>query len=312
MLSDDGGGDRWDVEPAEAFSTLGNETRMDVLWTLWEADGPLSYAELRREVAPEDQGNFGYHLGKLTDHYIAKTEEGYELRLAGEQVVRAILTGSITVSPTLGPVEVDDRCALCGGSVELRYGDEMITVRCTECPGLVYGQVPRGTFMHYEFPPSGLEGRSPTEIVEAAHVLYDAKIIPMMRGICPECAGRVQITVEACDDHTPGEAICTNCNNRDEVWMVLRCEQCQYARLSVLWVVILNHPAAISFLYDHGIDHLVPFRKLSWESSLIAQNVSVDVLERQPYRFSVRLAIDGDELVAVLTEELTIESIDGA
>lgn len=306
--NDDG---TWELDPAKAFATLGNETRINVLWALWDAGSPMSYAELRREVAPDDQGNFGYHLGQLTDHFITKSDEGYELRLAGEQVVRAILTGTITPGPSVDPVEVDDRCSFCGGSVEVSYDDETITIRCRVCGGLVGGPHPTGTFIHYEFPPSGLEGRSADEIVDAAHVHYDAKIIPMMHGICPECASQIDTEVEVCEDHELDEdGLCRTCGTRNEVWTVLTCERCRYSRLSVLWVVVLNHPAVISFLYEHGVEEQIPFRKLTWENARIARNVDVQILDTDPYRFRVTITVEDDRLVATVDDELSIDSVD--
>lgn len=301
----------WDIDPAEAFSMLGHETRMDVLWALWEAGEPMGYAALRRQVAPDDQGNFGYHLGKLTDHFIEKSADGYELRLAGEQVVRAVIAGTITANPSIAAQPADSQCAFCGAAVEVAYDDETITVHCTECAGLVGDPLPRGTFMHYEFPPGGLEGRTPAEVVDAAHVFYDARIIPMIHGICPICAGQIATDVEVCEDHElEGDDLCETCNTRNEAWSILTCERCRYTRRSVLWFAILTHPAVISFYHDHGLDEPLPLRKLTWEHARIERTVTVDILERDPYRFRIAIGIDEDVLVVTVTGDLQVGSVE--
>lgn len=310
MLPTDGGAS-WDIDPAEAFSRLGHETRMDVLWALWEADEPMRYAALRGAVAPDDQGNFSYHLGKLTDHFIRKSADGYELRLAGEQVVRAVIAGTITADPSLSSQEIDSRCPFCEAPLAMEHADEMITVRCTSCDGLMGGSWPRGTFMQYEFPPGGLEGRTPTEIVDAASVFYDARISPMMRGICPVCAGQIETTIDICEDHArEGEGLCPNCNTRDQVWTKLRCTRCRYARSSVLWIAVLNHPGVISYYHDHGMDEPVAFRKFIWERAEIERPVTVDVLERDPDLFRIRIGIDDDVIVVRLTGELSVRHVE--
>lgn len=167
---------RWHP-PEEAFSILGNETRMGILQALWD-DDRLSFSELRERVGAADSGNFNYHLNRLADHFIRRTEEGYELRYGGEQVIRAVLMGSITEDPNLRPVEIDAKCPYCGSAVEMRYEDDRLMVRCTCCDGIVSGEYPVGTYMSYNFPPAGLRGRTPEEVLDAAHTFYDCKITP--------------------------------------------------------------------------------------------------------------------------------------
>jgi DNA-binding transcriptional ArsR family regulator len=85
------------VPSADAFALIGNETRLSILEALWEADEqPMRFSELNEAVGMRDSAQFNYHLSKLTDQYIRKTDDGYELRTAGAKVVRAILAGSFT------------------------------------------------------------------------------------------------------------------------------------------------------------------------------------------------------------------------
>lgn len=69
----------------ELFGILGNETRMRILQTLWEAfafedyvvreQEPTSFSELRARTEVEDSGNFDYHLGKPVGSLVEHREE---------------------------------------------------------------------------------------------------------------------------------------------------------------------------------------------------------------------------------------------
>ncbi|MFB6206666.1 MAG: ArsR/SmtB family transcription factor, partial [Haloglomus sp.] len=84
------------LSPDEAFGVLGNETRIQILQTLGEADGPLSFTELRDRVGIRQGSQFNYHLDKLVGHFVRKTDDGYELRLAGRRVIYAVLSEAVT------------------------------------------------------------------------------------------------------------------------------------------------------------------------------------------------------------------------
>lgn len=296
-----------EIAATEAFAILGNGTRMDVLQALWEAGEPRSFADLREAVAPDDRGNFSYHLDRLTDHFVRKTDEGYDLRFAGEQVVRAVLTGTITSAPSVESAETDERCAYCGAAVEMAYEEEVISVRCTECGGVVGGEFPEGAYMHYQFPPSGLDGRPCEEAIDAAHVLYDSKVAPMLKGVCPECAGRVDVSYDVCDDHRVGESgLCSDCDARFEVWSTFECRRCHYRRKCVVWFAAVNHPAVVAFYHEHGLDERIPFRKLTWENARFVDSVDGTVVGTDPYRFRVTVSIDVDALVVAMDEDLDV------
>lgn len=49
----------------DALEVLGNEIRVSILRELAEADGPLSFTELRERAGVRDTGKFNYHLEKL-------------------------------------------------------------------------------------------------------------------------------------------------------------------------------------------------------------------------------------------------------
>lgn len=100
------------LSPGEAFSVLGNDTRVAILRTLWDAGPPVAYSELKSAIGVHDSGRFNYHLDKLIGHFVERTEAGYSLLVAGEQAVQAIdaemFTGESSFWPTDAGVELED------------------------------------------------------------------------------------------------------------------------------------------------------------------------------------------------------------
>jgi hypothetical protein len=300
-----------EMSAGEAFAVLANETRIAILRELWESGEPMSFTVLQKTVAPDDTGNFNYHLGKLDGQFVRKTEDGYVLRFAGEQVVRAVLSGTITSDPSIPPVETDKRCPYCNASMEMAYREETISVRCTDCDGVVGGEFPDGTTVHFEFPPAGLTGRDHEGVVDAAHVLYDSKIAPMMKGVCPECAGSISISHELCTDHEPDDAgLCPRCDTRFEVWSTFTCENCRYSRQSAPWFAALNHPAVVAFYHDHGLTEKLPFRKLTADNSQFVRGVTTTVTTTDPYRFRTTIPVEDEILVVAMNEGLDVLSVE--
>lgn len=295
----------------EAFAVLGNDTRMAVLRELWESGEPMSFTALRETVAPDDTGNFNYHLGKLDGQFVRKTEEGYVLRFAGEQVVRAALSGTITSDPSIPPTETDKRCPYCDAPMKMAYREEAISVRCTNCDGVIGGELPDGTTVHFEFPPAGLTGRDHEGVIDAAHVLYDSKIATMLKGVCPECAGRVSVSQEVCDNHEPDDAgLCPSCDTRFEVWSTFTCDNCRYSRNSAPWFAALNHPAVVAFYHDHGLTEKLPFRKLTADNARFVRGIRSTATATDPYRFRTTIPVDDETLVVVMDEELDVLSVE--
>lgn len=82
-MSDEGGSFR--LSPDEAFALLGNETRIEILRTLWEAydpytaDNEVPFSDRYDRVSIDDSGNFTSRLGQLVDHFVSETDDGDEL-----------------------------------------------------------------------------------------------------------------------------------------------------------------------------------------------------------------------------------------
>ena len=139
-LSEAPDGEREGVTPAEALSVVANETRLDIIEALHSAEEtPLRFSELFDEIDLADSAQFNYHLKQLTGQYVRKTEDGYELRFAGGQMVRAIRAGRFTENPEIDPFEVQGACTRCGGPLLAAYEDEQFGIDCAEC-GKAHGE----------------------------------------------------------------------------------------------------------------------------------------------------------------------------
>jgi citrate synthase len=81
------------VDPlAETLSTLSHPVRLEILFALVRADGPLDYSSLRAAVSVEDKGQFNYHLRQLRGQFVADRDDGYAPTPAGRSAVRTLAT----------------------------------------------------------------------------------------------------------------------------------------------------------------------------------------------------------------------------
>lgn len=101
--SDSGEGQAPGLTPGEAFSVLGNETRVAILQTLWNVGGTAAYSELKERVGVRDSGRFNYHLDRLVGHFVERVDGGYRLTVAGEQAAQAVKANMFTEDPTYWP-----------------------------------------------------------------------------------------------------------------------------------------------------------------------------------------------------------------
>lgn len=264
------------LTPEEAFSLLGNPTRLAILRTLWEADRPVPFSELRRGVAVDDSGRFNYHLSQLVDQYVVQVDAGYQLTSAGEYVIGAILANLIDPRPRLGAFPVDGTCTTCGGSLEAAFGD-LGEVRCVDCGKVVMGDA---------FPPAGGLNRSPDEVVRAFDDWLRHRARLAWSGICPRCAGPVTGSYSVADEGLG-------------VRMAYECAQCRHEGQGPLIGELVYHPAVVSAFYDHGVDiTAMPY----WELRHILDTFEEEILETAPLRVRVTVAFDDGDLELVVDD----------
>lgn len=307
-MTSEPGGRAAGLTPDEAFAALGNETRVHILQALWEADESLAYSELKERVGVRNSGQFNYHLDKLIDHFVEKTGAGYNLRVAGEEVVAAALAGTLTDDPTFESVELDGSCPHCGAAVEADYADETLTVWCTNEEGHVPADSRPGTLKQGEFPPAGLTGRTPDEVVRASVTWGDSKMTPMFDGVCPRCAGPVSLTLQVCDDHEGGRGrVCETCDAVFAVWARRVCDVCRYEHITPAWTHILRHPVISGFFYERGV------MTTSWTWEVLTAEVvrpTREAITEDPFRLQFKFEADGDELDVTLDGELDVIGVD--
>ena len=276
------------LAPAEAFSVVASETRLRILEALWNTpDRPVTFSELRRAVEMDDSAQFNYHLDKLTGQFVKKVEAGYVFRYAGEKVVRAVLEGSFNQDPELPPFEIDGSCIDCGGGLEARYAEELMTIECGEC---------RHRHGQYAFPPGGLNDRSRAEILDAFNQRVRHLHCLAADGVCPECGGRM------------GSKIVREPRKLElDIGVVHRCSQCRHEIRSAVGLRLLDQSDVVSFYREQGIDlPATPYWRLGW----CVSNDFATVLSEDPWRIRLRMPVDGEELRMTVDGDLDVVSVE--
>lgn len=231
-------------ETEEAFTALADSTRLEILRTLWNTeDGEATFTELREALGMADSGQFNYHLDRLTGRFVAKTENGYTLTMAGELVYGSILSGAYTDVESIEPIPLSDPCPACGGERTLSYSDETIVVECNGCDISPSAGVPPGVFAGYD-----------RDVIPAVANRYFRTIVQQVNnGFCWYCQGRTtpqvvpMSTVVGDGLEHPGDA--------DEIPVVrYGCERCDATLTVNLGNSLLDHPAVVSFYYDHAVN----------------------------------------------------------
>ncbi|WP_227356006.1 winged helix-turn-helix domain-containing protein [Haladaptatus salinisoli] len=298
----------------EAFQLLSDETRLAILQVLWEAhdpadETPMRFAELREHIGVEDPGRLNYHLNKLMDHFVRRTEDGYKLMDSGKRIVRMLLSGTAIDDPEIKPVAVDISCWYCGGQPEWSYREGWRYLECTNCDARCVESFPPGVISKTEFPPSGLRGRTPDEINEADRIWGAHRRASVMDGVCPECAGDMPVTsVEICEDHHPDwdeYQFCEACGSI--FWMLVShvCEGCKYRwRMPTLFYPT-RQPAVIAFYYEHGIE----FDLATYEQRTHLLGFKEELLSEEPLRFRISIPLEDEALGLTYDEKMEVVDV---
>ena len=284
------------ADPETVFKALGDEIRVDILLALWDADGPATFSTLRAAVGVADSGQFNYHLDKLTDRFVRKTEDGYELTLAGKQIVGAIQAGAVTMEGSIEPIALEDPCQACGGDRTLTYEHETVRVECESCPITSTCGVPPGVF----------EGYDREQIPAVASRYFRTIIGHVGEGLCWHCEGAVTAqVVPVSDTVASGDA-----PERFQDLPMLRydCDRCGAEVTLDLGEALLDHPAVVGFFYEHGIDvREVPV----WSFNAVDTGQS-QFRERDPVRATMTYTVDDATLTLVVDEHCEVVSVERA
>lgn len=273
------------LRPAEAFALVGDETRVRILEALWHVDEqPAQFSTLYELAETDNSARFNYHLDRLTGHFIRKTDDGYELRTAGESVVQAIVEGSFNAHPDLDPFDTGDECTRCGEPLLARYEEEMLAIHCPAC-GRTHGE--------YSFPPGGLLGRDHDEVLTAFNQRVRHLHCLAKDGVCPECSGQMKTALVREGD------CCLDVDLRAEY----TCSQCQHRVCSTIGLALLDQSPVVAFYRDHGIDiGTTPYWQLEW----CVSDAYTTVRSTDPWRIEVSIPLDGETLTVTLDGALRL------
>jgi len=279
------------TDPADAFAALADATRVQILRALWEADDKrATFSELREAVGMRDSGQFNYHLDKLAGQFLRKTDDGYELALAGRHVVGSLLEGAYASTDPIDPIALDEPCPFCDGARTFHYEDEEVRIECEACPAVAYFDVAPGVFAGYD--------RSEYPIVARRYLrvmLHEAS-----NGLCPVCEGRFEPTVEK--DAGRGE------DTDVDLFPMARyeCVRCGEEMRTDLGTALLFEPEVIAFYTNHGVD--IRDQPLA---ALIATDDEVRVEQTDPLCVAVTYTCRDDQLQLVVDDSLTVQQVDG-
>lgn len=270
---------------ADAFATLSDPVRVDILHELTahhrsEGVAPIGFADLRRRVGVRDSGRFRYHLNRLRDRYVERTDDGYRLTATGGRVAGAILAGTYTESVSLGPAELDSACPFCGGAAVATVRDGQCVVTCAGDHTLFSWHVPANAATDLPLP----------EVVDLAELLGFQAVEQALAGVCPQCYDSVETSVGG---EGPGfRAVCDTCPARI-VGPVSFC--------------LLVDPDVAGWCRDHGYtlrtDHV-------WEFPFVGDDATVEPVAGDDADLAVTVAIDDDSLRATLDADGRVVSVD--
>ena len=283
-----------------AFMTLSHDLRLEILLALWDAPGfSLSFSELRKTVGERDSGSFTYHLSELRDHFVAKTDEGYELQYPGHRVLDAIQSGVFHEQVAIGPVELDDDCRACGKQLTFEYDTDCIArIRCPDCGNRA---------LEWPFDPGGIADRDTDEIVAAFDRRTRLIWSCALDGICPFCAGRIdrELTSRV---HEEGACIgvIEQLDRYDEYFarnhpavIAVDCEKCSFYSFVPVGVILLTRPAITGRLYEADIDvRETPL----WKLGFVVDSDAVKVRKADPMSVEVSV-LDATESLSFTVEE---------
>ncbi len=316
MSTDAPDSDATTLAPDDAFRVLGNGTRMEILRALGRTEDPLSFSELHDRVGTRDSGQFNYHLDKLVDHFVSKTDDGYELQPAGRRVIEAVLSGAVTEDPVLERTRIDHSCHYCGGPLEMEYRQESTATFCTECGGafdrstlpddLTDSAEPDGFVGYLHLPPAGLKNRSPTEVHAAAFSWQMSEVLPTAGGVCPRCSAPVDKSVQVCEDHDARESPCAQCGNRHAVQYRARCTNCIFVQAGPFVLDLLGTTDLLAFLTARGMNPITPSPE---RFGSVVLNYEEEVFGTDPFEARFTFHVDGDTLALTVDDALTVTDV---
>ena len=279
--------------PDATFDLLADETRLAIVRELGDAEGPISFAELRKRVGVQDSGRFNYHLDKLTGRFVSKRENGYTLTRAGRQIDGTLRAGTYTLAADIEPIALDEPCPTCGSTQQLWYEDQLVRTEC-DCP----------VSAQFHVPPSGLAGESRETFPTACDRYLKTALYKSRRGFCTYCDGSIDPRVgPLSSSEGSSEGVPSAFDRPQDVPVVkMSCRRCERVLVSGLSLALLEHPTVVSFYADEG--HTARDRPF-WAIKGFGTDRE-RVRERDPFRAAVTYDVGGNSLTLTADETLTV------
>ncbi|SDQ54379.1 winged helix-turn-helix domain-containing protein [Natronobacterium texcoconense] len=273
--------------PADPFKALGNETRLEIIRTLYDrtrgstgGDATLPYSTLRDAVGIEDKGNFNYHLRQLDGTFLEDDGDGYRLTFAGFEIAKVIDVDAWRSHEACGPIVLEEGD---GENEPLTavYEDSVVKVR-------------RGddTLYAHAVRPTGAADREMElpRLLEVAATLWRHTIEQLLEGICPYCQTAVERSVEV---------------DEAAVWTYsfgATCPECGPLGGSHVGIAALTHPAVVSFYWERGVDLT---DRHPWTLPFV-DDEAVTVVEDEPLEVRIDVELEGDRLAVFVDDEARV------
>jgi DNA-binding transcriptional ArsR family regulator len=281
---------------ADAFAVLGDETRTQIVRALgsagerdprevpyrpYDASGPrgLTYSELQQRAGLTDNGRLNYHLSKLTDHFVVKTDGRYRLSWLGHLAFRFAVAGLLTDAVSLSSFETDSPCGDCGAALEAHApAGQLLFLDCPDC-----GARQMGTGL----PPHA--ARSDRDILRVVDARERAHGSLFDDGVCPWCSGRVRAALHPRPHDDAGV-------RRTQPPVTYLCTDCGGVRFPNVGQAVATHPAVVGFLQRHTDG---PRSRRLWEWPFVSSSDRASLTSTDPPRAEVRVAGDDGAVLRV-------------
>lgn len=228
-----------DLAPADAFKLLSDDIRIEILRALTERrrthphDPALSYSDLCNRVGIRDSGRFNYHLKRLREHFVTKTDTGYKLSFAGVHIASAIYAGTYNERAPSEQAALDHTCPSCVEPLLAIHENEIFRVECPNEHEVFRTGLPAGA----------VAGRSMDELVRLVTHTTQQDMERATERLCPLCYGQMKPTIVENDEPT-----------EPEFQFEAQCVRCGMLVQTPVGACVIRHPAVISFYHEHGVD----------------------------------------------------------
>lgn len=307
----------------DSFAILGNETRLAILLALWENLEPFSedptdytagdsvtFSELRQRVGMRDPGQFHYHLDRLVDRFVLKSDDGFELNTVGKQVVWTIIASVGFEEQSTELTEISEPCPYCGAPSAVTYQNHRIYQLCTECEGSfsIGDKHPESVINGWKSSPPIVNHGAAEEVFQASQ--REAAHLYALRydGICHHCSGPITRSLHVCEDHEAEDDTCLTCNRRFEVGARFICSVCKDASICPLLKAVLvpRHRPIDEFLINHGITPEFPYL-----TEIPGLETDEWIESADPIRVRMTLSIEDEQLDLLIDEAINVVEATG-